>query len=173
MAAEVQHLPGWAGCLCIDCLADVHRIGSVESISSVTTKCGSSQSSGCVEGLASEGRFADPGAVVVDTAGNILICDRSNHRICVISPAGVVSTLAGTGTTGGGSEALFHSAGRIASDTGNRPDEPGVIYVCDTANHAIRRVKDGQSTTLAGGSGEGFRDAAAGDQALFRSPTGI
>jgi len=100
-----------------------------------------------------------PYGVAVDDKGNVYIADTGNHRIRKVSPDGIITTIAGTGswTTGsllgegypgdGGpaTEASLHSPHGVAVDTN------GNIYIADTENYRIRKVAaDGTITTIAG-----------------------
>ena len=49
----------------------------------------------------SPAQLSSPSGVAVDAAGNVYIADFVNHRVRKVSPAGVITTLAGTGETGG------------------------------------------------------------------------
>ncbi|VDA99012.1 FIG01132568: hypothetical protein, partial [Olavius algarvensis spirochete endosymbiont] len=70
--------------------------------------------------------------------GNVYVVDHGNHRIRKITPEGVVSTLAGTGTRGHadgiGTEAQFDYP------TGVAVDSEGNVYVADHGNHRIRKI---------------------------------
>lgn len=48
----------------------------------------------------------------------------------------------------------------------------GAVYVADQSNHSIRKIQDGQVSTLAGTGTEGFRDGV-GAQAQFDNPYGV
>lgn len=91
--------------------------------------------------------FREPQGLAVDTQGNVLVADEWNHVIRKISPAGAVSTLAGTGVPG------FTNGGR-ATATFNRPvavaaDAKGNMYVAEEGNHAVRKISaSGAVTTV-------------------------
>jgi sugar lactone lactonase YvrE len=100
-----------------------------------------------------------PWSVAVDGAGNILIADHNNQRIRRVSPAGIISTVAGNGTrptgvAGDGGPAinamLNLSIGSVTS-AGVAVDSAGNVFIADTANHRIRKVTpDGIINTVAG-----------------------
>lgn len=133
----------------------------------VTTIAGQAgvNSSGSADGIRSAARFQKPRGVTVDSTGNVFVADTSNHTIRKITPAGNVSTFAGTalsmGTADGtGSAARFQSPFDVAVDAA------GAVYVADFSNHAIRKISpSGEVITFAGragtrGSADGMASAA-------------
>jgi hypothetical protein len=77
--------------------------------------------------------------VAVDGVGNVYVADASNHTVRKVTPAGVVTTLAGAAESSGSTD----GAGPLARF--NRPaavavDGVGNVYVIDRNNHAIRKV---------------------------------
>jgi hypothetical protein len=115
--------------------------------------------------------FDRPGGMTTDTAGNLYIADRVNRVIRKITPAGDVSTYAGTGAAG-------NADGTIATAMFNAPaditiDKTGNLYVVDAGNHNVRKITPaGVVTTLAGAGVPGHRDGSD-ISALFNAPRAI
>jgi Domain of unknown function (DUF4214)/NHL repeat len=89
--------------------------------------------------------------VAVGASGDVYLTD-GNEKVRVISPAGVVTTLAGSGhvgaTDGAGTAASFWGLAGVAVDSS------GNAYVADSMNYAMRKVSpSGVVTTIAGGAG--------------------
>ena len=105
----------------------------------VSTLAGQRFVTGYMDGPVEEARFHHPVDIEVDAAGNLYIADSLNHCIRLITPDGMVSTIAGkcgySGYADGvGAEALFNLPQGIALDA------EGNIYVADTRNHRIRKI---------------------------------
>lgn len=87
----------------------------------VTTIAGSPGTFGYADGVGTAARFHHPTAVAVDRTGNVLVADSWNGRLRKVSPAGVVTTLAGGGPSAGidgvGDAASFASLNSITSDS--------------------------------------------------------
>ena len=97
------------------------------------------------DGPALEAKFFNPNETAVDATGNVYVADQENHRIRKISPAGVVTTLAGSGTPdyadGTGTAASFNSPRGVAVDGS------GNVYVADHNNNAIRKISVSVATS--------------------------
>ncbi len=108
----------------------------------------------------------------MDTSGSVYVADQGTQRIRKITPAGLVSTYAGTGASGyvdgTGGTAQFNYPTDAAFDTS------GNLYVADYSNHMIRKISpEGVVSTLAGSAGaSGFADGT-GSAATFNTPSGI
>jgi hypothetical protein len=126
------------------------------------------------DGTVAVATFLFPSGVAVDkNTGNIYVADSGNHVIRKITPAGMVSTLAGGGQSG--ADGTGTAAG-FTFPMGITVDSWGNIYVADTGDNTIRWVlPTGVVTTLAGGNGNnapGSRNGT-GTDALFNAPTGL
>lgn len=148
-------------------------IRKIATDGTVTTIAGTARAFGSTDGTGTAARFTNPAGIAVDAAGNLYVTDSGNHTIRKITPAGVVTTLAGKagakGTAdGSGSTARFNSPEGIAVDSA------GNIYVADTENHAIRKVSpSGTVTTIAGSIGTSGSADGTGNAAQFDEPYGI
>ena len=145
-------------------------IRMITSAGVVTTLAGSGNA-GSANGTGTAATFNEPFGIAINASGDIIVADRSNHLIRKITPAGVVTTLASSGTIGSadglGTAASFYNPYCITADP------YGNLYVTDWANHLVRRIAaSGEVTTLAGGSSQGSSDET-GANARFNFPTGI
>lgn len=128
---------------------------------------------GSADGTGATAVFCDPTDVATDNAGNVYVAEDSG-AIRKITPAGVVTTLAGNLSVSGfadgtGASASFDGPSGIATDS------VGNVYVGDRWNNNIRKITSaGEVTTLAGVGGRG---ASYGDgmglAASFYNPTGV
>ncbi len=152
---------------------DNNRIRSISTEGTVTTIAGGS--AGFVDGASATAKFRRPQGVAIDTSGNIIVADEENHRIRKIAPNGMVTTIAGGGSTGsfGGAFADGASAtARFSFPADVAIDAAGNIIVADHGNNRIRGIStDGIVFTIAGRF-NGFADGIR-DEASFDFPRGV
>lgn len=116
-------------------------------------------------------KFNAPNGVHAAPSGDLYVADSGNNRIRRVSPTGVVTTLAGNGSSG-----LVD--GPAASAEFNNPygvviATDGTVYVADTSNNCIRKIDaNGNVSTFAGGGTAGFSDGV-GNAAKFNSPFSV
>ena len=139
----------------------------------VTTFAGTSGSKGSTDGTGAAARFSAPVGITRDTAGNVYVADQTNHVIRRVTPAGVVTTLAGTagaaGSTGG-----TGAAARFNLPTGVAMGSADVLYVADFGSHTLRKVTTaGVVTTFAGTAGAAGSTDGTGTAARFNKPSGL
>lgn len=115
---------------------------------------------GHLDGPAGTARFLDPQAIAADASSNLYVADRAGHRIRLITPAGQVSTLAGTGTAGYQDGPV--ATALLSSPVGVIVAANGTVYVADRDNYRLRAISStGQVSTLAGTGIDGFADGPA------------
>ncbi len=114
-----------------------HAIRKISPQGQVTTLAGAG-TPGWRDGAGAQARFNAPLAVAVDGQGRVFVADTHNDRIRMISPEGLVTTLAGGSRPGDadgpGDKALFDTPSALALDAQGR------LWVADTRNDAIRSV---------------------------------
>ena len=102
----------------------------------VTTLAGSAGMKGCADGTGAQARFNGPADVAVDLTGNLIVADRDNHLVRMVSPEGAVTTLGGAPNCMSAAEG-FGSASRFAQPSGVAVDSDGIVYVADACNNRI------------------------------------
>jgi DNA-binding beta-propeller fold protein YncE len=124
-------------------------VRKVTSTGVVTTLAGTAGTRGSLDGTGSAARFNNPMGLALGSSGELYLADTDNSTIRKITPAGVVTTLAGLPTIAG----LMDGTGSYAwfdQPEGLTVNLDGNIYVADTGNAMIRKVTTaGVVTTLA------------------------
>jgi sugar lactone lactonase YvrE len=145
-----------------------HTIRKITLGGAVTTFAGTAGVSGSKDdiiGLAAS--FSGPLGVATDIAGNVYVGDRGNYTIRKITPAGEVTTFAGTAGVIGNADNIIGEFASFSSIFGVTTDTTGNVYVAD--NYTIRKITSGRAVnTLAGAAGAaGSLDAPIGTDARF------
>jgi sugar lactone lactonase YvrE len=118
-----------------------------------------------------------PTAVALDSAGNLYIADTGNQRIRKVNlSTGVITTVAGDGVGGYGGDNVQATATDLYDPQGVAVDSSGNLYIADTYNDRIRKVKlsTGIITTVGGMGSAGYNgDGIAATIAALYDPTGV
>ena len=152
--------------------ASLNRIRLITYPGAVVTTLAGSGTNASIDGTGAGASFSNPAGVAFLSDGNIVVAERGGNRIRLVTPAGVVTTLAGSGangrTNGTGTSATFFSPNGVAV----LPN--GIIVVADGGNHSVRLVTypGGVVTTLAGSGSLGSANGT-GTAATFYSPTSV
>lgn len=159
-------------------VSDDSTIRKITPAGAVSTLAGMPLITGSADGLGAAATFNDPEGIASDREGNVYVADKSNRTIRKITPAGLVSTLAGKAgvdgdTDGSGAAARF---GWLGGAGGMAADSAGNVYVADGSS--IRKITPaGLVSTLAGKVivfyGEDFSADGTGAAARFDAPQGV
>ena len=150
-----------------------HAIRRISTNGLVTTLAGELGLAGSRDETGAQARFDSPCGITLDKNGNLFVSDTGNHTIRQITPAGVVTTLAGLAGQSGLTDATG-SAARFNSPLGIAISTNGTIYVADCGNHLIRAISPGGSVTTLAGSPENWGSAnGSGADARFNGPVGL
>ncbi len=153
--------------------ADNQIIRKIAPDGTATTLAGQTGLTGSSDGAGTYASFSSPLGLALDKSGNLYVADTGNETIRVITPAGVVSTLAGqTGVTGAangvGTNATFSNPTAVAVDGS------GNVYVADAGNSMIRVIAPGGGVSgFAGLAGNPGAADGLGTNASFSSMNGL
>ena len=152
-----------------------NRIVKADSRGVVTTVVGRGRRALSLRGAVAFERIQSPHGVALDPSGSLLIADTGNHRILKVSPAGVVTTLAGIGRLGYSGDGRTAARARLSWPMGVTSGESGEIFIADSGNHRVRRINaSGVITTIAGTGKSGFSgDGGPAARAQLFLPTGV
>jgi trimeric autotransporter adhesin len=98
-----------------------------------------------------------PAAVAADSVGNLFIVEGFNERVRKVTPGGVITTVAGDGTTGYSGDNGPAISAALNLPSGVAVDASGNLYIADAGNNRIRKVTpDGIISTVAGNGRAGY-----------------
>ncbi|MFZ1250305.1 MAG: prepilin-type N-terminal cleavage/methylation domain-containing protein [Candidatus Microsaccharimonas sp.] len=149
-----------------------NRVLKVTADGSATILAGSTSGlADFTNGTGTAARFNAPHGIGADSYGNLYVADQGNHSIRKVTQAGVVSTLAGNGTSGSadgtGSAARFWDPFAVSVNPATN-----AIYASETGNHRVRQISATGTVSLIAGSTNGFTDGV-GSAARFHDPLGL
>jgi uncharacterized protein (TIGR03437 family) len=118
------------------------------------------------------------GGMTFDTAGNFYLADSGNDRIRKITPAGIITTVAGNGVHGFSGDGGPATLAALSDPSAVALDAAGNLYIADRNNNRVRKVDtSGIITTVAGGGYGGFNgysgDGGPATAAQMQSPSGV
>ncbi|MBZ5727085.1 MAG: hypothetical protein LAP87_19060 [Acidobacteriia bacterium] len=137
-------------------LADTgtQRVRKVQPSGTILTVAGNGMAAPGGERVAATGSpLFSPTGVALDAAGNLLIAETLSHRIRKVTPAGTISTVAGTGAEGMGPELLPPAETALRGPRGVCVDHAGAMFIVDTGNHRVLRVPPSGTVETAAGNG--------------------
>ena len=126
-------------------------------------------------GAASAAEIAQPHGLAIDTSGNIYIADGANNRVRKTSATGIITTVAGTGSSGYSGDGGDATAAALSGPTGVAVSSDGTVYIADNGNNRIRKVSPtGTIATLAGNGTSGYTgDGSPATAAAISRPYAI
>ncbi len=145
-------------------------INKVSPAGVVTILAGSGVA-GSANGTGTAASFNNPQGIGIDGTGNLYVADVGNNLIRKITPAGVVTTFAGSGAAG--SNDGVGTAASFNQPTGIAIDGAGNIYVADTRNYLIRKITPAGVVTTFAGSGTSASVDGTGTGASFIQPNSL
>lgn len=150
-----------------------HTVRKVTTAGVVTTLAGQAGVSGAADGTLTAARFKRPECITRASDGTLYIADNGNATIRKITPAGMVSTLAGKVGTEGSADGIG-TAAEFDYPMGLLVRPNGMLWVADSNNGTIRQITQaGEVTTIMGAAGQWFSLDGTGTAARFAGPYAI
>ncbi len=125
-------------------------------------------------GAATSAKLYAPSGLAVDGSNNLYIADCSNNRIRMVSPSGIISTVAGTGIAGFLGDGSSATGAEFYNPDGLAIDGSGNLVITDYSNSRVRKMVSGVINTIAGtGTGTFIGDGLAATSAELYHPTNV
>jgi uncharacterized protein (TIGR03437 family) len=153
-----------------------NRVRKVSTNGIITTFAGTgTQGFSGDGGPANQAMLYFPQSVAVDPKGDLIIADRGNNRLRLVTPDGNISTIAGNGTkasTGNGGPA---SAASLSHPFAVTADSSGNIFLIESGGTTVRQISTTGIISLAAGNGQlGFGgDGGPAFEASFGDADGV
>ena len=126
-------------------------------------------------GAATSAELALPWGLAIDAIGDLYIADYGNMRVRMVTPGGIISTVAGNGTGGFSGDGGPATSAELLYPNGVAVDSSGNLYIADYQNQRIRKVTAaGIISTIAGDGTAGYSgDGGAATSAELNFPTRV
>lgn len=142
----------------------------------ITTIAGAAQGGFAGDGgPARQARFSNISGLALDSAGNLYVCDRFNDRIRMVTPDGIIRTVAGNGQRNSAGDGGPATQAGLQEPFDIAVDAAGNLYIAQTTASRIRRVaRDLTISTVTGDGTNGFTgDDGPANRARVSVPSGI
>lgn len=153
-----------------------HRIRKINTSGIISTLAGNGSTIYAGDGVqATATGLYNPAGIAFDTAGNLYISDQYNFCIRKVDNSGVITTVAGNGSTAYNGDGIQATTAGLFNPAGIAIDASGNLYIADVQNHRIRKVDaSGIITTFAGTGVAGYGgDGGLATSAQLDGPYGL
>jgi sugar lactone lactonase YvrE len=152
------------------------RVRKISPDGTVTTVAGNGfQGFGGENVPATGSTLYSPSRLAIDSNNNLFISDNAYHRIRVVTPEGLIRTVAGTGQIAFAGDGGPATSAALNQPEGVATDKQNNLYVADSLNHRIRRINpQGIISTIVGtGAADSRGDEGLATAASVNQPTGV
>jgi len=137
--------------------------------SAVVTTLAGGDTTAMTNGIGANASFSDPLGVTVDPSGNVFVADAGDNMVRMITPSGLVSTLAGTAVS---SDSLTVNS-VFNNPTGVAVDAADNVFVADYLNNNILLVNTAGIVTTLAGTGLQGNNNGPNSSATFYYPNSV
>jgi sugar lactone lactonase YvrE len=126
-------------------------------------------------GPATSASLNSPRGIAIDGLGNLYIADCLNHRVRKVNSAGIITTIAGSGSYGFGGDGGLGVTAQLNQPLAVAVDVAGNLYIADSQNQRLRKISsNGIITTVAGNGTGGYSgDGGPGPSGSIFLPSGL
>ena len=140
-----------------------NRIRKVTPQGVISTVAGNGQQGNQGDGgQATAARLRNPYDVAVTADGTMYIADRGNHKVRKVTPGGVISTFAGSGSAGYNGDDIAATSARLNNPHSVAVDAEGNVYIADYDNERVRVVDTSGIIRTFAGTGVATADGDGG-----------
>lgn len=157
------------------CDSGANRVRKINAAGVISTVAGGGSAIPGDGGDATAVQLIGPMGVASDQIGNLYFTEFEGNRVRKVTPAGVISTVAGTGVGGFSGDGGFGHLGQVRAPAGLAIGFDGSLFIADSGNHRIRRVlQTGTISTVAGGGTQALAgDGGSALQAQLSTPISV
>jgi hypothetical protein len=136
--------------------AQRHRVLKIDSRGNVSTFAGTTDVPASLSGAQGDGGPAtaallnQPAGLAVDANGNVYIAEVGGNRVRMVSAAGIISRVAGTGAAGYNGDNQPATSAQLRAPAAVTLDSAGSVIIADRDNNLVRQVAGGTITTIVG-----------------------
>jgi uncharacterized protein (TIGR03437 family) len=152
------------------------RVRQVNVGGSIRTVAGpGSEAFGGDGGAATLAAISSPAGLAFDAAGTLYVADTANNRIRAITPAGIITTVTGSGPTAGDFSGCVVPPGPLSGPMAVAAGANGAVYIADTGNNRVMVLSKGQGLSVFAGTGSkgNSGDGRAATGATLNGPAGV
>jgi uncharacterized protein (TIGR03437 family) len=146
-------------------ISDAYTVRRVSPLGIITTYAGTDLMRGYSGdgGKATGASLGGPQGLATDSAGNLYIADTFNYVVRKVTPAGIISTVAGNGKSGDSGDGGQATSAEFRDPSAVTLDSVGNLYIADGFASRVRKVApNGIITTVAGTGTSGYSSASGG-----------
>jgi uncharacterized protein (TIGR03437 family) len=150
------------------------RIRKVSASGIITTVAGGGTANPGNGGPAASAQLYSPAGIAVDASGDLFFADSYAQVIRKVSAGGIVTTVAGNGTSGFSGDGGPAASAQLCNPEGVALDAAGDLFIADACNNRIRKVSGGIIATVAGNGAPAFTgDGGPAAYASLYSPQAV